>query len=130
MLGLSQPVSFSLGGADETARVHLDAGLRGSGVAGDGRRAAADAGGRLPSNRAAQHEFITAGGLISYGTDLADSYRQGGVYVGRILKGEKPGELPILRPTKFELVVNLKAAKALGLTIPESFLLRADQVLE
>jgi ABC-type uncharacterized transport system substrate-binding protein len=74
--------------------------------------------------------FITAGGLISYGIDLVDLYRRAASYVDRILKGTKPAELPVELPTKFELVVNLKTAKALGLKIQESFLVRADEVIE
>jgi putative ABC transport system substrate-binding protein len=75
-------------------------------------------------------EFAQSGGLMSYGADLPDMYRRVATYVDKILKGAKPGELPLQSADKFELVVNLKAAKVLGLTISEAFLLRADEVIE
>jgi putative ABC transport system substrate-binding protein len=77
-----------------------------------------------------RRDFARAGGLMSYGTDLIDSYRLTGVYTGRVLKGEKPASLPIIQSAKIELAINLKTAKTLGLEIPQSILLRADEVIE
>ena len=75
-------------------------------------------------------DYVAAGGLISYGANLSESWRQAGIYVGKILKGAKPGELPIMQSSKFELAINLKTAKVLGLTVSPGLLARADVVID
>jgi putative tryptophan/tyrosine transport system substrate-binding protein len=85
---------------------------------------------KLPAVNFESHFFVPYGGLISYGPNFPDQFRRAATYVDRILKGEKPSELPVQAPTKYELAINLKTAKSLGLTVPATLLTRADEVIE
>ena len=117
---------------EQAVRQHVDALLIGAdGLTQSHQQTIIDlvARNRLPAAYAAR-EFVEAGGLIAYGVNYPDLYFRFASFVDKIFKGAKPGELPVEQPTKFELVINLKTAKALGLTIPQSVLLRADEVIQ
>ena len=125
------PADFDRAFSDMTRARAGALAVLGSGILNSERRRLVDlaARHRLPTVYTSR-DFVDAGGLMSYGPSLADSFRRAAAYVDKILKGTKPGDLPIEQPTKFELMINLRTAKALGLTIPPSLLLRADQVIE
>jgi putative ABC transport system substrate-binding protein len=125
------PADFDRAFSDMTRARAGALAVLGSGILNSERRRLVDlaARHRLPTVYTSR-DFVDAGGLMSYGPSLADSFRRAAAYVDKILKGTKPGDLPVEQPTKFELMINLRTAKALGLTIPPSLLLRADQVIE
>ena len=125
------PADFDRAFSDMTRARAGALAVLGSGILNSERRRLVDlaARHRLPTVYTSR-DFVDAGGLMTYGPSLADSFRRAAAYVDKILKGTKPGDLPVEQPTKFELMINLRTAKALGLTIPPSLLLRADQVIE
>jgi putative ABC transport system substrate-binding protein len=125
------PADFDRAFSDMTRARAGALAVLGSGILNSERRRLVDlaAEHRLPTVYTSR-DFVDAGGLMSYGPSLADSFRRAAAYVDKILKGTKPGDLPVEQPTKFELMINLRTAKALGLTISPSLLLRADQVIE